>query len=202
MADQQTPSHVWWYYNHHYSQTGMVSFDIEKCYQAMREDGMNVEAVKKRIAKDGKYDFSFGQSRYSSGRLEKIPFCSDSQDRMSDVGSKDLYILRYPLAAYEYEQDAYKASLLHVLEKKSRYCWGKKRDFDRRTRTECDEAWCLEVTGKKWSELSLETDDWELLYDARVEEDEFESSNHVECVDSQRVQLISGAGKSYNLVSY
>lgn len=189
MSDETQQKYVWWYYNCHYSQTGMVSFDIEKCYESMQEDGMNVIAVREMINEQGKYDFDFARGKYSSGRLEKIPLIPDSRGGRSDCG--EVYILRYPLSAFQYNQDAYKAGLLHVLKDNlndGSYCWSKNRDFSRKTRTICDEEWCIEVTGKKWDELSHDTYDWELLYKARIEQDEFSTKNHIENTD--RVFLV------------
>ena len=161
---------VWWYYNYRYSETGMVSSDIEECYKVMKRDGMNVSAVKEKIDSEGEYDYDFTSGKYTSGLLKRIPFHGELCD--------SVHILRYPLAAYDDKYRAYEDGVKFIIQRNPKYYWSKHNDFNTQTLTECNDAWYMEVTGKSYD--SLTPKDWELVYEARVKQDEFSEKNHID----------------------
>lgn len=163
--------YVWWYYNYRYSETGKVSFDIEDCYERMQRDGMNINIIKKEIQEKGEYNYEFPIGKYSSGLLIRIPFYGEKL-------SSQVYILRYPLGAYEHKHQAYKDGVNYVIKNNSAYYWSVKNDFANGKQTKCDDAWYIEVTGKLLE--NLQPKDWVLLWQARIVQDGWSDKNHVE----------------------
>jgi hypothetical protein len=161
---------VWWYYNYRYSETGMISSDIEECYKVMKRDGMNMNSVRKKIERNGEYDVDFSYGKYVSGRLKRIPFHGELY--------RGVYILRYPLAAYADKYRAYEDGVKFVIQNNPKYYWSKHNDFNTQTMTECNDAWYMEVTGKSYHNLTPK--DWKLIYEARVNQDEYSEKNHIE----------------------
>jgi hypothetical protein len=208
---------VYHYYNKHYSQTGGVYSDIKKALDHAREDRMisskEYKSIQKEIEEDGDYEvFQFS--------IEKIKLYYPKTENISSF-KRMIYILRYPNVAFISEEKAYEVGFKYVVSRDERenintcdrYMWGRKQDFENRTRTECNKMWIKEVLddysflhGKKAKiffdyifgkidSISYEKLDdeygyvWEKLWEARIEGDQFSCKNHIEEVDRYRVEI-------------
>jgi hypothetical protein len=167
------------------------------------------EKIEKKINKKGGYEiFQF--------YIRKIKLFGNGT-----LFSGDVYILRYPEIAFMSIEKAYEIGLKYVLSKKDyltpnedgriydHYTWGRKRDFENRTVTECSEKWVEEVlgeysffgkkrtiffdyiAGKNVEKILDEKYNfiWEDLWQARIVENSWSCENHIEEVDSHRVEL-------------
>jgi hypothetical protein len=201
---------VYHYYNKHYSQTGGVYSDIKKALDHAREDRMisskEYKSIQKEIEEDGDYEvFQFS--------IEKIKLYYPKTENISSFKGM-LFIVRYPGIAFISEEKAYEVGFKYVISQHGDcYMWGRKRDFEKRSRTECNRIWIKEVLddysflqGEKaemfFNYLSGKIDDtsyeklddrygfvWEKLWKARIEGDQFSCKNHIEEVDSYRVEI-------------
>jgi hypothetical protein len=158
---------VWWYYNRNYSQTGGLFLSPHDAIKYIKEDGYYCDILPS-ILKDGHYmDFSI--------QLQKINF---NGNLLSVNNLTSFYILRYPNALFIDEDAAYKTGVLEVLAHKSSYrranCYKHRHRSD--TLIKCNDQWLNSFD--KGNGI-----DWAKVWRVRIEEDSWNTPNHIECVD-------------------
>lgn len=166
-------SFVFHYYNKRYSETGGIFATLEQALAFIKKEGRFWSlALEKTANKYKNVNLLQATEIYSDHGvlLQYLPF-------NGDVGNLQeypaLYILRYPAVIYVEREDACKDGVNYVFKKNGyKYYWVINNDFGKKTMTVCNENWFKQVSG--------EIVDWEKIWEARVEEDEWSNENHIE----------------------
>lgn len=168
---------VWWYYNIRYSETGCVSNNLNKIYDRLKYDGIGIPLIELNLKKYGKYDDNYKVS------IKKVKFHG-----ILDVD--EVYILRCPLGIYSDKKEAYKTGVMYIINDSplggKKYKWSRVNDWDKKTITVCDDEWFKKVGGSTLSEIEesgKDNMDWKEVWEARIEEDQWSSGNHIEWVE-------------------